>query len=176
MKNKLNRSGFTLIEILAVIIILGIIMVIAVPSVSNYILDSRKNTYVSTIKGYADAVRNKINNFEYSLSNKDIAYYVPISNIELDKGGNSPFGDWVSAYVVVTYNGREHSYYWTSVDTSGYKVILEKKVEDITTSDIINDTELSISTRKGIAGRDRTCVVDENGICNSSDIMDAISE
>lgn len=172
MKNKLNKSGFTLIEILAVIVIIGIIMVIAVPSVSNYILDSRKNTYVSTIKGYAEAVRNKINNFEYSLSNKDIAYYVPISNIELDKGGNSPFGDWIDAYVVVTYNGREHNYYWTSVDTSGYKVALLKKVEDITTSDIVHDNALSISTGKGIAGRSKTCVVNENGICDSSDIID----
>ena len=46
MKNK----GFTLIEIIAVVIILGILAIIAVPTVSNYIESSRKSAYVQTIK------------------------------------------------------------------------------------------------------------------------------
>ena len=41
----MKRKGFTLIEILAVIVILGIIAIIAVPIVSNYITDSRNKTY-----------------------------------------------------------------------------------------------------------------------------------
>ena len=41
MKNK----GFTLVELLAVIMILGIIMTIAIVSVSQYITSSRNQTY-----------------------------------------------------------------------------------------------------------------------------------
>ena len=44
MKNK----GLTLIELLAVIIILGILMLIAIPSVTNYINNFRKESYVNT--------------------------------------------------------------------------------------------------------------------------------
>ena len=41
----MKKKGFTLIEILAVIIILGIVAIIAIPAVSSYITDSRNKTY-----------------------------------------------------------------------------------------------------------------------------------
>ncbi len=42
-----NNKGFTLIELLAVIIILGILALITVPIVSNYISNTRENTYIA---------------------------------------------------------------------------------------------------------------------------------
>ena len=60
MRNfKLDRKGFTLIELLAVITILGILMLILIPSVSRIIENSRKNTFLSTAKNYANAVRDE---------------------------------------------------------------------------------------------------------------------
>lgn len=60
MKNfKLDRKGFTLIELLAVITILGILMLILIPSVSRIIENSRKNTFLTTAKNYANAVRDE---------------------------------------------------------------------------------------------------------------------
>ena len=56
---KLDRKGFTLIELLAVITILGILMLILIPSVSRIIENSRKNTFLSTAKNYANAVRDE---------------------------------------------------------------------------------------------------------------------
>ena len=67
---KINKNGFTLIEILAVIVIMGILIGVTVPSVTNYILDARKDTYISTIKGYVDAVRNKVAINDYKFTNK----------------------------------------------------------------------------------------------------------
>ncbi len=52
-----NRKAFTLIELLAVIIILGILMIIAVPAVTKFITDSRKETYVDTAKGIMSGAR-----------------------------------------------------------------------------------------------------------------------
>lgn len=39
---KLNKKGFTLVELLAVIVILGVILVFAVPNINNLLVVSRK--------------------------------------------------------------------------------------------------------------------------------------
>ncbi len=43
----MKKNGFTLIELLAVIVIMGILALIIVPIVSNYIAQTRKDTYVA---------------------------------------------------------------------------------------------------------------------------------
>ena len=40
-----SKKGFTLVELLAVIVILGVIMIIAIPSVLNTLESSRKSTF-----------------------------------------------------------------------------------------------------------------------------------
>ena len=157
-----NNKGFTMIEILTVVIILGVLMVLAVPSVSQYIVESRKETYVSTIRGYVNALKYKINNFEYSFGNKDTTYYVHVNNIPLEKGGDSPFGEWEDAYVAVTFNGVDHTYYWVSKDTAGYMVKL-KLAEDITVDDIVLESELLVSNRYGIEEREKIQIVGDSG-------------
>ena len=137
-------------------------MIIAIPSVSSYITNARKNAYITTIKGYQSGISQKVNNLEYSFLDTDTTYYVHIDNIRLEKGGKSPFGEWLEAYVVVTYNGNGYDYYWTSVDESGYKVIL-KDIEDITIDDIINDSYKAISKRRTIENRDKIVIIDKNG-------------
>ena len=45
-----KRNGFTLVELLAVIVILAIILVIAVPSIMNTIDDAKKGSFESSAK------------------------------------------------------------------------------------------------------------------------------
>ena len=54
----MKRRGFTLIEILAVIIILGILAIVAIPVVSNYIVDSRSKTFLAHEKDMEEAARS----------------------------------------------------------------------------------------------------------------------
>ena len=56
---KNNKFGFTLVELLAVIVILAIILVIAVPKVMNVIEDAKKATLESTAKMIASAAEKK---------------------------------------------------------------------------------------------------------------------
>ena len=55
---KLNAKGFTLIELLAVITIMGILMMVAIPTVSRTIENSRKDTFVDTMKSYVNGAKN----------------------------------------------------------------------------------------------------------------------
>lgn len=54
----MNNKGFTLLELLAVIVILAIILAIAVPTISSLIENSRLNAYQSSEKMLASAARN----------------------------------------------------------------------------------------------------------------------
>ena len=54
---RINRKGFTLVELLAVIVIMGILMMVAIPSISRVIENSRKDTFVDIAKSYANAAK-----------------------------------------------------------------------------------------------------------------------
>ncbi len=166
-----NRKAFTLIELLAVIIILGVLLLIAIPSVTEYILNSRKEAYVKNISGYLDGIKNKVNSAEYAFFDDNTTYYVHINNIKLERGGQSPFGDWVDAYAVVTYTGDGFEYYWTSVDSSGYKIALKKR-EEIKIDDVKSGDDLTVNNRQRIGNREKIYIIDKNGnIIETSPIL-----
>ena len=120
MKNK----GFTLIEIIAVIIILGIIMIIAIPNISSYIANSRVDTYVVSLNRYIEGARNVVETGDIKINSTSITYYIPMACISVDKGQASPYGDWKDIYVAVTYDGAKHDYYITATDTAHHGVDL----------------------------------------------------
>lgn len=57
---KKNTKGFTLVELLAVIVILAIIALIATPIILGVIDDARKGAAKSAALGYIDAVEKQI--------------------------------------------------------------------------------------------------------------------
>ena len=169
-KNKTKKRAFTLIELLAVIIILGILMIIAIPSVTNYISNSRKNSYIATAKAIIDGARAKVNEGKLNLYDSNTTYYIPNTCINTENSKKSPYGDFTKAYVVVTYNlnGDGFKYYWTSTDTSkmGVKTITnydELSIEDIFSN--VNDEDININV--GINGRENIEIY--NSDCTSSD-------
>jgi len=137
---KMNKKGFTLIELLAVIVILGLLMAIAIPSVTKYITQSRKKTLTNTISNYMSALTTEVNNMDYTFTEANTIYAVPIECIAVERGGTDPFGHWYPAYtknddgslsdnpagfwayVLVQYddNTSSYTYGFTFKDSAGY--------------------------------------------------------
>lgn len=160
-----RNKGFTLIEIISVVIIIGVLLIVVVPSVSRYIEDSRKNTYIRSAEGYIQGVMDMIVSRDLKLKSTDTTYYIPIGCIYVEKEFKSPYGEWVDAYVAVTYNKDKYNYYWTSTDDNNMGVLL-------TSSNRLDTTRVKPGTGKinlnvGIGGRKNitvlrkeTCTVD----------------
>ena len=131
-----DKKGFTLVELITVIVIIAILMMIGIPSISKYIDDSRKDAYIDTAINYTEAVRNNLNTQTTLLrtTNSQYLYLIPVSNQEedtcviLESGGDSPFDDhWVYAYVGVTFEmGKGYKYYFLSQDGSDRGVFFKE--------------------------------------------------
>ena len=154
----MQKKGFTLIELLAVIIILGVLMIIAIPSVTEYINNSRKETYVTSVKQMISGVRNKVNSLEFPFLDTSITYYVPLQCVSVEKGGDSPFGEWEDAYAVVTYDGSGYNYYFAGYDSSGHGTTIIS--EENLTKDFVNPGMDNLNVAVGVE-RDKVLVMDK---------------
>lgn len=102
----MNSKGFTLVELLATILIMSILLLIAVPAVSNVLENSRKETFSQNGKSYINTARNGIINGSYvakkpttlagekcSLPKQGTYTAIDISALKNDKGNSkSPWG------------------------------------------------------------------------------------
>ena len=167
-----DNKGFTLIELLAVIIILGVLMIVAIPSVTEYINNSRKEGYVTSVKQVISGVRNKVNSLEYPFLDKEVSYYIPANCVSLEKGNGSPFGDWEDAYIVVKYNGNGYDYFYVGFDEVGYGTELVK--EDKLTKDSIEPNMDNVNVRRGI-NTSKLLIMDKN-TCDVNSMLEYEAE
>ena len=64
----LNRKGFTLVEVLAVIVILGLLAVIMIPNVGVLIEQNKNNSYDELKNSIVMATRNFFSDYRYQIS------------------------------------------------------------------------------------------------------------
>ena len=161
---KINKKGFTLIEMLAVIVILGLIMSIAVTSVMNYIESSKRKTYISIANQYIAIAGEKFAKQDLVARDSNTVYYVHINNLNTEKGlQKSPYGNWIDAYVVVTIDPKSNdfNYYWTSVDDKGFRVDLVEEANLKVNSIYVSD-DFTINPNYPLGGRDKIVVYDKD--------------
>ena len=108
MKTLKNKKGFTLVELLAVIVILALIMAIAIYSISGILQGSRESTFKDTAAGIIRGVRLQLtanNNLEAG------TYYFTRDMLE-SGATNPPFGGTYN-FAAVTESGTESNKTYT---------------------------------------------------------------
>lgn len=111
-----NKKGFTLVELLAVIVVLAIIMIIAVPSVLNSMTDARRNSFAV----YGEKLINSAQAQAQSAAmvNGTIKHCYTID--DLVDGAHGAYEGYVQRVV----EGEKESYYLTLRDNNYAAVII----------------------------------------------------
>ncbi len=119
----MNKKGFTLIEVIAVVVILGLLMIIAIPAVTQYINSSDESVYVNNVSSFLQQAKLLYQEKEFGpqIEVGDIMI-VPISLLDMEKGNttNSPFGTYrqQQSYILVKRTAKSYDYYATIVDST----------------------------------------------------------
>lgn len=161
-----NKQGFTLVELLAVIVVLAIVMGIAAVAITNVLENTRKSAFVSSANQYIVGARNLVNTGEMDklLGGSSSTYVptcattgntksIPLSAIKTEKESvDSPYGNkynTTASYVLVTANiGTAGD---TTSCTYSYAIYLTDDVYSIGTASVpVNESALSPS--KVLAG------------------------
>ena len=100
-----RNKGFTLVELLAVIVILAIIMVISIPAVLNIMTSAKRKTFGEYVTKVYDAAQKKYMSDEMLGESKSYAKYDITKDLGLDNTGD------YRGYVVFYKNGLDTDVY-----------------------------------------------------------------
>jgi len=124
---KLNRKGFTLVELLVVIVILVVIMSIAIPSITASVerskqkqKDSKEQLVVSAAEIYVDRNKNSYSgNNTYTIMVKDLI----CDGLLTKEQAKDPFNENYTISGYVAYKNSDNTYIWTEMPNNNtYRV------------------------------------------------------
>lgn len=158
----MNKKGFTLVELLGVIVILSIIMLIAIPNVTSVLDKNKRENYLADAKKLVTQAEYEIrsSNIEKPSSSqifKITLDYLGTSDVSKDSDGNEY--DTTNSYVIVVRKNGYLEYYVNLVtkEKKGIKLTNkdnldgEKKLSLIE-KDITNPTNTEIKSITGVSG------------------------
>ena len=127
MKKIRENKGFTLVELLAVIVVLAIVMSLAVVAITGVLDNARRATFVSEAKSFLEGARNVVNSDDLiSVIDRNKATHliacdnaaasettIKLDEIPLQQGGvKSPYGnpyDKKNSYIKVVASKESDS-------------------------------------------------------------------
>ena len=122
----MNKKGFTLIEILAVIIIISIVGAIGIASISNSTDKARRSSFVTLAKNYAESARfmRGHDRLPHDPKNGEVVLIKldALDGMDKNEDYETEYGDIIQelSYIAVVNDNYEYSYYITLIDTSGH--------------------------------------------------------
>lgn len=137
-----NQKGITLVEVLAVLVILGVLATVAIPAIGGIIDNSKRDAMVATAKQMVESARmmeasgdtpapvSGSTTIEVTLENLINGGY-----IEVSKGANGEYNKTSSKVVITPASGQNPKKYEVTL-TDGTWTISQKEVSAITRSDV----------------------------------------
>ena len=169
-KKTLNRNAFTLVELLAVIVILSILMAISVPNIISTLDRNKKVTYIGDAKKLIALARNqlgnKINKPGYGELVRVNLSCLDAQDLPSDPEGN-PY-DETESFVVIARKNEELIYYVNLVGkssngkTRGIYLTERSNLDgdrrmSLVKKDIMEPSDNEIRSITGVSGTIRTC-------------------
>lgn len=170
---KKNNKGFTLIEVIAVIVILGIMAVIAVPKIYELISGSRNEIYVQDARRFISKAQYKMSSGSDKIEKPDLDECIVVSlNYLNDKDfKNAPNnGEYLANASFVVIKNVNGEYYYSVM-------MVEKKNDNSYVGvELSSENELTKKNAKShvrAINEDEIVYISENNASNSSgDVID----
>lgn len=113
---KLNKKGFTLVELLAMLVVLAILMAITVPNISGILGKSKTDIIKEDVTKIVDTAKIKIasdNSIINPAKNKCLVFTLEYLNDNDDykEGPNGGKYDFFDSFVIVKREGSKYKYY-----------------------------------------------------------------
>jgi len=132
----MNKKGFTLVELLGIIVILSLIMFIAIPNITSLVQKNKRNTYIVDAKKMVSLVEYDLRKGNKEKPNNGEEVKVTLkalstSDVEKDSDGN--VYDVDKSYVKVTRLNGYLVYYVQLVSCNGNSCsgIIETNVDNL---------------------------------------------
>lgn len=171
--HKKKKRGFTLLEFIGIILVGAILIAVAIPFAIGYFSDSSKESYIEIAKKIMNSARKSVNLNEYDLFDTGITYYIDVNCIKTGSLPNSPYGKFKEAYVIVTFDGQGHNFYWTSVSETGNGVKKIVSYDKLSSSDVDSNLKTGdLLTKCGIDNRKKYVLIDQSSNCLKKEIKD----
>ncbi len=172
-----RNKGFTLVELLAMLVVLGIIIAIAIPNINNILKNQRKNQFIADATSMVETAKIKAaKNNDKPTNGKCIIYSLDYlnDNDNINEGPNGGEYDQYESYVIYKRENSSYKYYVKLVEkisSNNIKGITDKtltEVKNLTESDIQSVSLLGI-TKDNIPSTSLT-KIKNNSTCSGSNV------
>jgi prepilin-type N-terminal cleavage/methylation domain-containing protein len=127
----MKHKGFTLVEVLAVIVILGVVFVIAIPEVVELIRGNRKEALIDSARIMAKSAESyytlHLGKRPQEIDGTSMVTLNQLVEEELLEMITDPFGsgncDGNSSYVIIKFKGNRKYDYYVTLNCNDYGVI-----------------------------------------------------